>query len=333
MKANFKKIDKDFVITDESINLYGFKLLTSGYLIEEFLKVPNGYYDHDEKDGVLVRWEDVRKDGTRVLGKPVINLDHPRGERTVKEIESGFIKSASVGKLVVIEATEEPHPTKAGETVPVMTKWYNRECSLVGLPGNRNATVQLYDEHENEIQLSDIIKTDIKMSNPKIPTELLQALNLNDEASSSAAVKAIKDLADKAARTDAAEKELSDLKAKQGKDKVKDLLDAAQEEGKAKITKEQAELFSKKYADDPDGLKDLLDTMPVIGSVVDKLKVQEDKGSQEYKDLSDKSIDELMRSDLADTCRKKYPQLFKDKWVKAYGEDSWNSSVYAKENG
>jgi hypothetical protein len=106
----FKKIDKDFLLTDSSLNSYSYRLLTSGYLMDEFKKNPIGYYLHADpdnteytrKDGVLVKWEDIRKDGDNVYGKPCINLSHPRGQKTVDEIESGFLNAASMGHFVVI---------------------------------------------------------------------------------------------------------------------------------------------------------------------------------------------------------------------------------------
>jgi hypothetical protein len=59
--------------------------------MDEFQKNPIGYYMHlRDKQGVLVKWEDLRMDGDKVFGKPCINLSHPRGERTVDEVESGF---------------------------------------------------------------------------------------------------------------------------------------------------------------------------------------------------------------------------------------------------
>lgn len=333
MNENFKKIDKEFVVTDNSINVYGFKLLTSGYLKDEFLKIPYGYYDHKDEDGILVRWEDMRIDGEKVLAKPVINLNHSRGQRTVEEIENGFVKSASVGKLVILETTTEPHPTEKGKVVTVGTKWYNRELSLVGLPGNRNATIQLYDGNDKEIQLSDFLNTTIVMEKPKIPIVVLQALNLSDTDSEnvSEALRVIQDLTDKAARTDKAEKALKDLQESVGKMAMKNLLDEAQTPGKAKITNELRAKLETQYAGRPlQDLKDLLDNMQVIGGVVEHLNIEADKNKPDYKDLADKSLEQLMELDLADKCLKEYPQLFEQKWIAEHGQESWDKSSYKK---
>src|SRR5437762_1815164 len=103
MATKTKKIDKEFLITDSTVNCYGFRLMTSGYLIDEFKRNPIGYYMHARTDGVVVRWEDLRIDGDKVYGKPVINLSNKRGQQTVEEIENSFLNGASVGHIVALE--------------------------------------------------------------------------------------------------------------------------------------------------------------------------------------------------------------------------------------
>lgn len=332
MSEKFKKIDKEFVLTDESVNVYGFKLRTSGYDMEEYKKIPIGYYDHNDEDGVLVRWEDFRVDGDKVLAKPTINLNHPRGQRTVEEIENGFVTSASVGRLVVLEATTE---MLNDEEVPVVTKWYNRECSLVGLPGNRNATIQMFDANEKEIQLSDLLKTEITMPENKLPVAVLAALNLTDANNVDAATAAIKNLADKAAKADQYKTELDQLKANTSKLEVKDLLDKAQEPGKTKITNEMRTKletnFDTRFGGKVENLKDYLDDLPVIPSVASKIKVEVNKEGAEYKNLADKSYEQMLEGGLADNCKQKFPELFKEKYIEQYGADKWASSPHAAE--
>lgn len=161
----FKKINKEFVLSDSSVNVYGFRLLTSGYVMDEFVKNPIGYYMHTPDDGVLMRWEDIRLDGDRIIGKPSINMLHPRGDRTATEIEEGFLNAASMGKICVLEYTLEDNPDDAENPVLVATRWYNKECSIVDNPGNRNA-MKLEDANGNDINLSDISnKSKIKKNN------------------------------------------------------------------------------------------------------------------------------------------------------------------------
>jgi len=96
---NLEKIDKEFCITDDSVNVYKYRCLTSGLQLDEFKKNPIGFIMHKRDEGVLVRWEDFRIDGDKVYAKPVVNLSHPkRTTKRIDEIKSGFLNAASCGK-------------------------------------------------------------------------------------------------------------------------------------------------------------------------------------------------------------------------------------------
>jgi hypothetical protein len=94
--------------------------------------------------------------GDVITGKPVINLMNGRGEQTWSEVENGFLNAASVGHIVVLEYSMERELMLPGQTGPTITKWYNKECSLVDIPGNCNALTKLYDAQENELNLMDM---------------------------------------------------------------------------------------------------------------------------------------------------------------------------------
>jgi hypothetical protein len=255
-----RKIDKEFVITDDSVNCYGFRLLTEGYLIGEYKKNPIGYAMHKRDDGVLVRWEDLRVDGNTVYGKPVINLNHAMGQRTVDEINDGFLNAASVGHIVVLELSEEASLKLDGQTGPTITKWFNRECSLVDVPGNYNALKQLFDADDQPIQnLSDFTKSKLSHTMKQVffTGAQIAAMNLKADASEIEIGTAFNDLVAKAAKSAQLETELNNLKAQTTGTKVNDLIAAAEAAGK--ITKEAGMKLKADYANNPEGLKNLLD--------------------------------------------------------------------------
>ena len=66
-----------------------------------------------------------------------------------------------------------------------------------------------------------------------------------------------------------------------------------------------AEKLSEKYASDPKGLKDLIDTMPAQVSVVETLNNNEDLG-----DLKGKTWDELYREGKLPELKEKHPDLY-----------------------
>ncbi|MBA3828681.1 MAG: hypothetical protein H0X33_07075 [Taibaiella sp.] len=86
----FKKIDKSYVLSDSTVNEYGFRLLTDGYQLEAFKKNPIGYYMHRREDGVVLKWDDLYIEDDKVMGTPVVNLANGRGEQTCAEAENGF---------------------------------------------------------------------------------------------------------------------------------------------------------------------------------------------------------------------------------------------------
>jgi hypothetical protein len=187
LKHSKMLIEKDFVLGDSKLNTYGFRLLTSGYQIEEFKKNPIGYYMHLRDNGVLVRWNNLRIEGDKIIGQPDINMNNARGKQTSDEINSGFLNAASVGHIVVLESSDDPTLKVQDQTGPTITKWYNRECSLVDIPANNDALV-LFDKNNNPINLASFSKSNIALSstyedqnkNIDVDAELNHALTQND---------------------------------------------------------------------------------------------------------------------------------------------------------
>lgn len=327
--AKFKKIDKEYLLTDDSVNCYGFRLLTSGYLIDEYKKNPIGYHMHDRPLGVVVRWEDLRVDGDKVYGKPVINLSHPRAQQTIDEIENGFLNAASVGHIVVLEYSTDENEYIPNQTGPTVKKWYNRECSLVDIPGNYNALSQsaldLFDENGNAINLADFTKPKPKpkeeMKQLFLTAAMLSALNLTAESNEEAANKAFSDLLDKAKKVDDLEATIQNLKAdaeavkaNTAKEKVTALLAKALDENR--ITKELSAKLGADYSVNPEGLEMILSAMPVYVPLKEKLKAE---GTAE--EIFTKSWDEIYEAGKAEDLKAKDPELFKAKFKEKFGVD------------
>jgi hypothetical protein len=307
MSDTFKKIDKEYCITDDSVNVYEYRCLTAGFQIDEVKKNPIGYLMHNRDKGVVVRWEDFRIDGDKVFAKPVVNLSHPEGQSIVNQIEGGFLNAASVGKIVVLEASDAKNLRLPGQTKPTVTKWFPREISLVDIPGNYNALANLYDKDNNELNLSDLKNFIIKnnMSNTLDAAKILAALNLKD-GDEPEVLAAITNLVEKANKADEyketlAEKEteLKTVKAETITKEVKDLIAG----GKAskKLTNELATKLEKDYAENPSGLKDLIDTMPA------QVLVTEQKDNSKYEG---KTFDDLYSSGELENVKNDFPDLY-----------------------
>jgi hypothetical protein len=309
--SKFKKIDKEYCITDDSVNVYKYRCLTAGLQLDEVKKNPIGFLMHNRNKGVVVRWEDFRIEGSKLYAKPVVNLAHADGASIVDQIENGFLNAASVGHIVCLDASDDASLKLEGQTGPTVTKWFPREISLVDIPGNYNALVNLYDIEDNELNLADFVKPKIEnMSKVLLTAAMLTALNLSDNATEHDANKAFQDLLDKANKLDGLEQdlvakttELEALKKSSVTKEVADLVDKGTAD--KKLTKEMGDKLTVDYAANPKGLKDLIDSMPAQISVVGAI----DNGELAAK-FENKTWDELYASDELEGVRTKYPDLY-----------------------
>lgn len=285
----FKKIDKEYCLTDNSVNCYGYRLLTEGFLMDRF-KPAIGYLMHKREGGVAVKWEDLRLEGDKLFGKPVINtVNYPN---LAGEIEAGFYDAASVGHIVALELSADDSMKLDGQTGPTVTKWFCRECSIVDIPGNYNALAKLYDDGGNVLaDLSDSKQSlnifDQKMDKPTMTVAMFAALNLMADATQAQVDVAFADLLAKAKKHDEMKTELENLKAEQTKDKVDALITSGKAEGK--LTNELAAELEVSYKENPDGLKSLLSKMPkqtrVTGDKLNLSDVPEKWRGKTYREL------------------------------------------------
>lgn len=322
-QEKIKKIDREFCITDGTVNVYGYRLLTEGLKLDEFKKNPIGFKMHDRDKGVILRWEDFRVDGDKVFAKPVINLGHPDGPTTVDEIENGFLNAASVGRIVCLDASDDKNLMLEGQTGLTITEWFPREISVVDIPGNMNALANLYDENDNEIELADLadkVKSkNQNMSKIILTAAMLSLIDLSDNSNEGEVSKKLQDLADLAAKVPvlekdlsdksealtAKEKELNDLKADTVSKEVKDLV--AKGQADKKLTVEVAKKLELAYADNPEGLKDLIDAMPAQTSVAKEVTEGEVKELASYEG---QTFDDLYVSGKLELVKNKFPDLY-----------------------
>lgn len=151
---------KTFICSDESINRYGFRVLTAGIDISLFKKNPIMLFNHermswgaDVYNGPIGRWDNIEKKEGQLLADPIIDADDPKGAILSKKVENDFIRAASIG-FQIIETSEDPKLMLPGQTRPTVTKCKLIEISLVDIPANTNA-VSLFDDAGNLIELKD----------------------------------------------------------------------------------------------------------------------------------------------------------------------------------
>lgn len=72
-----------FLVSDESVNSYGFKILTAGIKTERFMRNPVMLSQHENSIGTLIgRWENLQVVDNQLYAEPVFDLSDP----TAKEI-------------------------------------------------------------------------------------------------------------------------------------------------------------------------------------------------------------------------------------------------------
>lgn len=269
-----KKIDKEFCISDDSVNVYGYRLLTSGLDLSRF-NPPIGFLMHERERGVAVRWEDFRTEVGKVYAKPVVNDE--LFPTLASQIEEGFYNAASVGHIVALEMDDSERAKLEGQTGPTVTKWFCRECSIVDIPGNYNAIARLYDESDNVLHdlSANLINTDtMKQDNPTtgvmVAVAALGLPDLKEGATAEDAVLAVQELMKKNSES---EKLIADLTAQVAAQKdasINAILDNAVKA--RKMTPAMAAQLKSDYAGRTAELQELIDKMPVQGLLTEQLK-------------------------------------------------------------
>lgn len=244
-----------FVLSDERINSYGFKVRTSGIDLTDFKDNPVMLYEHERRD-LVGHWKDLETEGERLLAVPDFDLEDELGKRVAGKVERGILKGASIG-LQIAEISEEIQDD--GAVVPVVSKSKLVEASLTALPSNSNA-LRLYDQtgkklSEQEIKLSITSTQSQQTQNDKsmsLSKENLQALGLQEGHTQEQLNEAISKKLQELSTLQKEQKERNETQAKS-------LVDDAIKAGK--ITADQKESFLSLARQDYDNARSILDGM------------------------------------------------------------------------
>lgn len=316
---------RSFILSDESINTYGFRLLTSGGNLGQFMRNPVMYLNHEDWNTPIGIWENIRVEDGKILADPMFDLEDEKGKMVAGKVERGFLRMASVG-IRVLEWSEDPKHMLPGQSRPTATNWVVREASVVGIGSNHNA-LRLYDENDKLLSDYDIIKLfdspksfNINKTEIKMKKELYSLLSLADNASEEQlhdAVKRIIDdnkllMTDKQALADKLKKIEDDAKEAQKAEAVK-LTDAAIKEGR--LNAQAREVTLKQFGNDFEATRTMLGAIPPRTTLKDAIS---DSDKSELEKLSEKSWDELDRAGDLKTLKDKYPDVYKEKFKEAF---------------
>ena len=151
---------KRVILSDSSLNRYGYRVLTEGLNIESFRKNPVMLYMHLRDEGsplwgeskAIGHWEDIQVEGDVLSAVPVFDCVDELSKTISAKFEAGTFNAASVGiRIIATSASKELLlPGQRRETV---TESELMEASIVDVPANANA-VRLYEKDSNSVFLA-----------------------------------------------------------------------------------------------------------------------------------------------------------------------------------
>ncbi len=252
-----KEKEKAFIVSDESVNSYGFRLKSSGGRFELFKKNPVMLYDHDYNRLPIGTWSglSVEKNGT-ITAVPDFDSDDDFALKVQKKVHKDIVKMASVGVI----------PLKI-DSDNFVIEWELLEISVTPIGSNRNA-FRLYDKNKNIIELSDKqavlkLKQELKEIKPMstFKDSLVIALGLKDDITDKELLRHVvqlqtdkQNLSDKLAK---AEGDLNAAKTAKELSEKEALLKLAIDQ--KKVTEKKKDALLKLSLTD---LKDVLDSLP-----------------------------------------------------------------------
>lgn len=330
---------KTFVLTDESLNNYGFWLPLEGAVLDQFKKNPIMLWMHNRswrgtKDEILPigYWDNIRIEGKKLLADAVFDEGDDFATTIGDKVENMVLRMASCG-IRVIETSQDPKWLKPGQTCETPIKWALREASIVDIGANDNSlSLVFYDENDKLINMADtgsgspLKKLSDSTVTPKNRDmkKLSKLLKLSDDSTEDQIAEGIQSLMDKlnlaeTAKT-TAETKLADYVKKENdlkKAEATALLDVAVKDGRlnAESRKNWENLFEK----DHESAKATLAAIPVRRSVKDQLK-DEKSSETERETLSKLSWDELDKKGKLRTLKENHKDLYIEKFEERFGK-------------
>lgn len=138
-------------ISNESVNCYGTRILTSGIDLAQYQRNPVLLYMH-ERGTVVGLVRDIKVEGQDVTGELVFDGATELSKQLEKQWEFGSLKMVSAN-IQILETSDDKALLMDGQTRPTITRSKLFEVSVVDIGGNDDALV-LSNENGETISLS-----------------------------------------------------------------------------------------------------------------------------------------------------------------------------------
>ncbi|MDY6206812.1 MAG: HK97 family phage prohead protease [Prevotella sp.] len=302
-------------ISNESLNSYGFRVLTSGMNVEQYNRNPVLLYMH-ERGQVIGLVKDIKLEDNEVTGELVFDEATELSKRCKKQWEFGSLKMVSVG-IDILETSEDPKYLLPGQKAPTVIKSKLFEVSLVDVGANDDAIVLQKDGQRIELGKDGGTVLPLLHSNNNQKTKemdqekLALELGLPKDADEAAISAELAKLKAKIAEVDTLRTERDTLRAA----RIETLVNAAIATKKIGEDKKQQflELGKKVGAEDLKAIFDAMSPQVRLSSIIGRQGGASADGNAGYKKLSEVPAEEL------EGLRKEDPVLYKKLYKAEYG--------------
>jgi len=172
-----------YILSDESLNSFGFRVLTSGLDIESrYLKNPIILYDHNGYILSVGKMK-VYVEGDKLIGEPEWDIEDGMGAELSRKYEKGYMSAFSIS-FEPIQLSDEPSMLLPGQKRMTVVKSELVEVSATNIPSNKNAVKLSANSEIKEIPLiilnsNEMKKISLAFGMPEDATEdqILEKLN------------------------------------------------------------------------------------------------------------------------------------------------------------
>ena len=136
--------DIEFILTTEVVDRDGDLLRISGISLENFLKNPVMFYNHNSWEAIGY-WRNLRIENNTLIGVPEFSKSE-LGEKIKSQVEDRTLRACSIGFMIKSEGLENID----GQMVNVIYEAELYEASIVTLPANQDA-IRIKELNKGEV--------------------------------------------------------------------------------------------------------------------------------------------------------------------------------------
>jgi hypothetical protein len=188
----------EFLLADEEVNGYGFRLLMSGGRLDRFIANPVMFFNHKREELPIGKWDGIRVENGKLIATPVFDEKDDEALEIQGKVDRGFLKGASVS-ISPISVSDDPTLMMPGQSLPTITEWEVEEASIVGIPGSKkalklNVNGEVIDLSNDSYDKVSAAFTQLLNSSNKSMKRVLLKLSLAESATEEQAVQSIAEL-------------------------------------------------------------------------------------------------------------------------------------------